>query len=61
MRVDPRPAALVINNIIPGDEGVYKCRADFKKSPTKHYVVNVTIISELTSILNIPNILIVIT
>ncbi|XP_023339082.1 nephrin, partial [Eurytemora carolleeae] len=44
MRAVVEPSALVISNLIPGDQGVYKCRADFKRSPTKHNLLNLTVI-----------------
>jgi len=45
MGVDRQPAALVISNLIPADEGLYKCRVDFKRSPTKHFLLNLTVIA----------------
>jgi hypothetical protein len=45
MRVSSTPAALVISSLIPADQGLYKCRADFKKSPTKHFLLNLTVIA----------------
>lgn len=40
------PAALVIDGAQDSDSGIYRCRVDFDRSPTRHYRVQMKIISK---------------
>ncbi|XP_046809402.1 uncharacterized protein LOC111683162 [Lucilia cuprina] len=41
---DSNPPALRIKNIQISDAGLYKCRVDFHKSPTRNWRINVTVL-----------------
>ncbi|XP_002092571.3 uncharacterized protein LOC6531784 [Drosophila yakuba] len=41
---DTDPPALRIKNIQTADAGLYKCRVDFHKSPTRNWRINVTVL-----------------
>jgi len=43
---DTNPPALRIKNIQTSDAGLYKCRVDFHKSPTRNWRINVTVLGK---------------
>lgn len=40
---------LILEPVLREDEAIYKCRVDFKKSPTRHYRIHLAVISKLTN------------
>ncbi len=42
-------ARLVIDTVVESDRGRYKCRADFKKSPTKNYRMELNVLGACVS------------
>ena len=45
-RFDPKSVTLFIDNIHNHEDGLYRCRVDFKRSQTRNHLVNLTVIGK---------------
>lgn len=47
----PQPAVLVIESVSRKDDGIYRCRVDFKKARTQHSVLSATVVGKFYTLL----------